>query len=353
MIFSNYGFRLEDVQRALAQGADPNALDERGWSPAMCAAIFEGKVLEELLNAGANPSFFIRHRGATLSPLSLALRNSRMDAIELLVSRGADLSVYHDGDGITGAVFAAAAGRLDLLEQRLAAGDSPLFHPSATSRHTALSAAASRQDPACVELLLSFGADPFSGAPGQNSAFFEAVIHKSERSLRALLRGQAPNCLDNPRYLGLLTVAINGGWEEGIKALIAHGVNLRAVGRAQLTPASYAIERGEAGCLSLLLGAGVDPREPQANGERLINQAAALFDQGCVEALLRAGDTLLPNELGDPVELANRSSEALSRPPREQVVLAWMREVARSQKEALQIEASAPSGARSGPGARL
>ena len=80
----------EDVVRLLAEGLDPNAVDDRGFTPLHFAAQdYYPEIAKTLIDAGAGVDP-VNVNGAT--PLSVAVMNSRGrgDVIRLLLAAGAD-----------------------------------------------------------------------------------------------------------------------------------------------------------------------------------------------------------------------------------------------------------------------
>lgn len=114
--------RVEEVERMLAHGADPNAADVDGEGPLHAAARWgQAAVVEVLLARGADPGMQALHR---MTPLQVAVLGAQVDATRALLEHG------------------AAANVRDVF------GSSPLH------------AATARGDQGLVALLLDYGADP-------------------------------------------------------------------------------------------------------------------------------------------------------------------------------------------------
>lgn len=96
-----------EVERLIAQGADVNAQDQRGWTALMHAAM-EDRATETklLLDAGANPNLKGRD-GRTA--MAWSAQNCALDVVRVFVRRGVSFNTY-DG-GCPGLPRALSVGR--------------------------------------------------------------------------------------------------------------------------------------------------------------------------------------------------------------------------------------------------
>jgi len=80
----------EAVVKLLGEGANPNTVDNAGWSPLHEASI-AGRVdlVKLLLEAGASPNLHAQEEN--LTPLHDAAANGHLEVVRLLVARGADV----------------------------------------------------------------------------------------------------------------------------------------------------------------------------------------------------------------------------------------------------------------------
>ena len=121
-----------ELQRLLADGADPNAQDEYGYT-ALSLAAFNGnaRIVELLLAEGADPNLPTSW-GAP--PLLWATSNEHADVVALLLAAGATTNLQ-DAFGYTSFMRAAENGYPDILALLLAAGADPTFRICEVSQH--------------------------------------------------------------------------------------------------------------------------------------------------------------------------------------------------------------------------
>jgi len=80
---------IEAVRKLLSEGANPNTVDNAGWSPLHEAAVAGSTALISLLlNHGASPN--IHDKNSNITPLHDAAESGFVEIVRLLVSHGAD-----------------------------------------------------------------------------------------------------------------------------------------------------------------------------------------------------------------------------------------------------------------------
>lgn len=111
---------VSEVKKLLANGADPNALDDHRTPPLVLAAQ-SGDILiiKELLKAGANIRGFDKH-GRT----AVYYTNGRISALNVLVSAGADINA-RDIDRATPLIHAAKYPHPVILRELILLGANP------------------------------------------------------------------------------------------------------------------------------------------------------------------------------------------------------------------------------------
>ena len=191
------------VRLLLAAGADPNAALLAGETPVMVAArAGKPRVVERLIAGGANVN---ARASRNQTALMWAVAQKHPDVVTVLLAHGADLAARSEvwsqmmavpphgylpynrmipAGGETALLFAARVGDLESAKILLARGanvnDADAWGVSAVT----LAAHSGFTD--LVELLLDARADP-NAAPNGFTALHEAIMHRDERMVAALL----------------------------------------------------------------------------------------------------------------------------------------------------------------------
>ena len=264
--------RVEAATILLARGADRHRVDPRAGTTALHKACQAGSlpIVKLLVEGGA----FIDQQLPTTghSPLLMAVWFKWADIVEYLLAHGATLNLLtHFGfsldDQLSFALKVTQKGREDLLrivelvKQRRAADE------AAVKRQT-LMAAVVAGDVAGVQAAIAGGADVDEPFPRMN--------------------------VFNDAHTPLI-VAARDGHTEIVKILIEAGANVNAVeptfGAVPLHKAAY---NGHVDILRLLVARpeiNLDPQGP-SNGYTPLHDAVWLGYQDCAEVLVRAGARL-------------------------------------------------------------
>lgn len=191
------------VRLLLTAGADPNAALLAGETPVMVAArAGKPRVVERLIAGGANVN---ARASRNQTALMWAVAQKHPDVVTALLAHGADLAARSEvwsqmmavpphgylpynrmipAGGETALLFAARVGDLESAKILLARGanvnDADAWGVSAVT----LAAHSGFTD--LVELLLDARADP-NAAPNGFTALHEAIMHRDERMVAALL----------------------------------------------------------------------------------------------------------------------------------------------------------------------
>jgi ankyrin repeat protein len=229
------------------------------------------------------------------SALSVAAQGASLEKLQILLDHGAD-PAYTSAQGYTPMVFAACAGRMDVIELLHAAGapaTCETLHGESPVR--ILSRTGSFRE---VGLLLSLGADP---APLGWTPLHHAVALGSLEEVAALLDQRAdPEATDSWERTAFL-LAVHTGDIGKVELLLSRGAKRQARGRCGKTPLQYAVDRDDAAMLRWLLGQGFDHREADQFRHTPIIDAVEESAVSCFEALLDAGGNWRAGKSHEPL----------------------------------------------------
>jgi ankyrin repeat protein/beta-lactamase regulating signal transducer with metallopeptidase domain len=247
----------ELVERLIAEGADPNAADDRGRSP--LDVVRDRPVAAVLLAHGANV------RGAALGA---AASQGRVDLVQFLLANGADPNWREkSGQGDAPLHWAAEQGHEDVARGLLAAGADP--NVAGGDGHTPLHRAVSNGQVRIVEILLAAGAD-INASP----------MDRAGRRLTTPLR-----------------LAAEQGDKETFELLLARGAKHDAY---------TAAAAGDVGLVERLLDSAGPPSEPAASRTRLPYVAVKWGHTGVVRLLLDRGLQAGPEVLATAAKAGHR-----------------------------------------------
>ena len=112
---------LSMMRLLLDRGADPNALDARGWSPLM-TALSRPDVLKILLERGADPNLSFVDGSAALLDVVRYKYRTYLQAITVLLEHGADPNLAHTVSGETALMLSAPELRINVVKLLLEYG---------------------------------------------------------------------------------------------------------------------------------------------------------------------------------------------------------------------------------------
>ncbi len=268
----------------LNRGADPDAVDQRGYTPLFTAAS-HGRtwILLHLLLRGAD----VNHTAPDgTTALSLAVKKGDLRHTEMLLWTGATPT-----QSLANA--APTAEIKTLLESYL---ETPTL-PDPTERRVPsfvlvpLHEAARRGDfPALEALTISTAGIDIRDAKGRTPIFDAIGAAQPEVVFYLLALGADPNALDNEGRspLGATMGWLGGGLDDMRHFLIAKGANVNAVRKDGHSELTWAIKRDNEHGTQLLLYAGVDPLQTSAHGtpfELAVNEG----NQRIIDLLRRNG----------------------------------------------------------------
>ncbi|HEY9692719.1 MAG TPA: ankyrin repeat domain-containing protein [Oculatellaceae cyanobacterium] len=242
-----YG-NLDDVEKAIAQGVDVNAIGSYGCTALMYAAFYGSiPVIQALLDAGADPDILSDNDeglGEGMSALML-VAETRYTVAKLLIERGADVNLR------------GAGGK------------------------TALMAALNNN--AVVRALIEAGADVNAKDDAGNSVLMQAVMAGYHSTVKLLKEAGASE--EGLNDIALIDAAESGDIEQ-VKALIDSGANVNHNDGQALCSAAT---EGHKEIVELLIQAGADVNLGATTGSTPLANAAYEGYTEIVQLLINAG----------------------------------------------------------------
>jgi ankyrin repeat protein len=230
------------VESLLHYGADPNAADEHGWTPLLCATINNNlSIAQSLLDHGADVNEKLQGGGRVLMDAS---HRDETSLVGLFLSKGAQVNTQNaTGWSALDAACDADTG-VDV---------SGKLYP--------------RGSAAVVQLLLNHGADinlPCRGT--YSTALMIAVSNLNTAVVQSLLKGGADVNARNPSGLTPLMVVPRTEWTaNGLKSslpilgmLLIHGARVDMQSNDGNTPLTRAAQKGDVAAAWLLIKYGAD-----------------------------------------------------------------------------------------------
>jgi ankyrin repeat protein len=197
---------LELVRALIKAGADVKLKNQFGTSAVTEAAIIgSAPILEALLKAGADPNFKTPN-GET--PLMSAARSGKVDAAKVLLDAGANINAKEGWGEQSALMWAAAQSQADMVKFLASKGANLNDHGKVNQWErkiiqeprpkdmnkggfTALHYAAREGCAACVQSLLTAGADPDSEDPDRETPLLLALENMHFDTAAVLVKGGA------------------------------------------------------------------------------------------------------------------------------------------------------------------
>lgn len=265
------------VNSLLAYGADPNAADDNGWTPLLCATRADNvNIARSLLAGGADVNKPLGNGGTVLIT---AAYDNNLPLAKLFLLKGAHVNAQGDG-GLT-ALSAACDAMVrvktvhgqDFHLGSLVMAQFLLEHGAAVNPPggAPLAAAVDSLSIPLVSLLLKKGAD-VNAADNSGMTPLMRVPRTGQPSGRAtgsvilsllLARGadvHARSLDDNTA----LTWAADKGDLKVVRSLLRHGADVNAVNRAGHSSLWFAVNNGDAAMRNLLLSQGANSANTQS-----------------------------------------------------------------------------------------
>ena len=233
------------VERALREGADPNAVDDSApfrRRPALTIAAKDGsaEIVRVLLNAGASPN---AETSWEWTPLRASASGGHAEVVQMLLAAGADPNSARDRESIVRAAIDA-------------------------SRH-----GPGRHSEATVAVLLEHDAKRL---PGEEPLIVDAVEHRAAPAILRLLLDHGEDA-NQRRSDGtpVLVIAARRSSPAAADVLIHHGADVDAIDANGRTALMHAVERGRTEVVNVLLLAGANKEIRAADGSTAMLLAKA------------------------------------------------------------------------------
>ncbi|GEM_PF-2061529 len=284
----------ETVQALLEMGANPDTANGNGNRPIQSVLrkpILNWKVLELLVNAGADLDFRYAETGAPLLH-SLTGHNQRGRLFGLFLDAGANPNlVDRDGDTVLSKIAVTGIGA-ELIPILVANGANPnqpkppflgnAYFRGFSPLHIAILFSdvqlrqGSRSDLSLINTLLENGADPNQTIKNQTTAMHFAAQYAKDPEIIALLvaAGGDVNASTNEGMTPLHLAAFYDGDAAVIQVFVDYGANLEArLTGMETTPLQLAVNRSAPKTVAGFIDAGANLDVLGSNGETLLDFA--------------------------------------------------------------------------------
>jgi ankyrin repeat protein len=284
------------IRALLNQRIDVNVAQPDGATALAWAAHWNDlETAELLIRAGANPN---RPNDLAVTPLMLAALNGSAPMVEKLLAAGADAKAAR-ASGETALTLAARAGSAAAVKTLVAHGAD--VNGRTKTGDTALMFAAAENHPEVMKVLIEVGADTKARAEFRKveKARMAAPVDLEKVKERLLQKNQAIAVADIPKdgdtdpprpeggFTALLHAAMAGNL-EGVRLLLAAGVNVDDPAPDGTTPLIIAINKHHEDVALFLLDKGANPNRGEA-GYTALHAAAATGQIPVAKALLARG----------------------------------------------------------------
>jgi ankyrin repeat protein len=213
------------VGRLLAEGANPEARNPRGWTPLIIAANTGNVAIARLLiEKGANVNARTTSTNAS-TVLCFAAQKDDPDLLDVLVQHGAQINARGQ-NGLTALYVAVMRNNERSVKYLIAKGarlDQLAYMDARGHLYTALMVAAFNGNVRLTELLLNNGANLEKRNNFGNTALMEAALAPQPEQLKFMIEHGANVNARSPKGHTALTYAVESGRTENIKVLLAAG----------------------------------------------------------------------------------------------------------------------------------
>lgn len=304
--------RLEDglllaADLLLAAGAEVDAVDAEGKPPIAYAMLRFPRLVQKLLQSGANPNGRV---GADTTLLMAAAGLRKPEVTESLLAAGAEVNAAAPKSGRTALHCAVRSGRIigesddsarsEVVRQLLEHGANPLL-PDAAGWTVLRSVAGTSSDAELLEMIAPYcGKGVDTRDHWGETALMPAVRNAPLGGVKALIAAGADVNARDAKGASVLEHAVKSSREYAaavVAALLDAGADFSAETQQRVMIPAAQSARPEVLCL--LLERGADVNLPLQHGNTLLHYAVSNANPGGCEVLLAAGaDVNQQNEAG-------------------------------------------------------
>lgn len=277
-----YHGSVDIVRALLAHGADINFTSQNGYDVLLSAT--EGgqtSVIKVLLEHGIDVSTSRPRKAGT--PLSMAIRHSHYEVVELLLNNGASYNAVLEDEWLP-LTLASSEGQVNIAKLLLGLGAD--INGSTSDGLTPLVKAIWNNKFDMVQFLLENGADP-SIADDSGSTSLKAAVHVgSIEIVKLLLDNGVELTVKDDQGWKPLHLAAHYGYIDIIKLLLERGFKITDTGADGWTPLHAAAHGGHLDTLGLFLNEGVPLAALDFTGRTALHIACQEGHQKLFEMLL-------------------------------------------------------------------
>jgi ankyrin len=272
------GRNLELARIFLDAGADVHARERDTGTPLHFAAV-NGPIqaVELLLARGAKVDSHTVHDDFT--PLHWAASNGHKDIVALLLAKGADVNGGYTGQNFKprwSPLYAAVRHRHVEVAKLLLEKGARVETADSALDSSPLTAAAEVRDLALARLILAH----MKGAPSDGA--FRQALQAGDRDMVSLLLEKGVDA-SRPEFL---LIAAFKGKQDVVELLLAKGARANARDRGNASAVTAAAQRGHTAILALLLARGGDPN---ARDDKLVTPLHGAANKAVAQLLVDKG----------------------------------------------------------------
>ncbi|OAV43766.1 ankyrin repeat domain-containing protein [Lewinella sp. 4G2] len=245
------------------------------------------RLVQSLLDRGADVNATNAPNAATYTPLMAAVKEGEVEVARLLIERGADVNAIHEG-GWTPLIYAASEDYPEVVQLLIESGAEVDYVNK--NNWTALIEAADEDALECARILLKAGASV--DLPGLPRSALTMAASEGHAEMIGLLIAAGASVNRSGQQNHPLHAAAEENNLDIVKLLIRKGADAGTVDGYGRNALHYAAEEGNTRIVSYLLAKGVQPDLVDTYGRTPLSYAAEEGETRIVNLLLDAGATV-------------------------------------------------------------